>query len=103
MKIHACCSSGELADDASTDTDKVKEENDETKETKKEKTQKRARQSPVHEAPSLFLLGAANSDHSFNITSTRRPFGNNLEAYLRPCYETMLQLILNKRTECCRW
>ena len=79
------------------------EKNDEKEETEKEKAQKRAKQSPLHEhyvAPLSFLLDAANSDHSFHITSTRRPFGENLEAYVRPCYETILQLILNTRKEC---
>lgn len=90
-----------VGDDESAD--EVKEENDEKEETEKEKAQKRAKKSPLHEhyvAPLSFLLDAANSDHSFNITSTRRPFGDNLEAYVRPCYETILQLILDNRKEC---
>ena len=72
-------------------------------EAEKVKAQKRAKQSPLHEhyvAPLSFLVEAANSGNSFNITGLRLPFGNNLEAYARPCYEVILQLILQKRKEC---
>lgn len=72
-------------------------------ETEKVKAQKRAKQSPLHQhyvAPLSFLIDAANSDNLFNITRTRARFGNNLEAYVRPCYEGFLQLILRKRKEC---
>lgn len=65
--------------------------------------QKIAKQSPLHEhfvAPLSFLVDAVNSGNSFNITSTRKPFGNNLEAYVRPCYERILQFILQTRKAC---
>ena len=72
-------------------------------EPQKENAQKRAKQAPLHEhyvAPLSFLIDAVNSDNFFSITRTRAPFGNNLEAYVRPCYEGFLQLILQKRKEC---
>ena len=68
-----------------------------------ERPQKIAKQSPLHQqyvAPLSFLVDAVNSQNSFNITSTRQPFGNNLEAYVRPCYERILQVILRTRKAC---
>ena len=72
-------------------------------ETPKQKAQKKVRQSPLHQqyvVPFSFLVDAVNSRNSFNITSTGKPFGNNLEAYVRPCYESILQIILRTRKVC---
>ena len=61
----------------------------------------RALTSALHEeyvAPLSFLLDAA--DKSFIIPKkTRRPFGKNGEAYMRPCYAKIFNLILEKRKE----
>ena len=92
----------ELEDD---DCESVGEEVsvDEETETHKQKAQKIAKQSPLHQhyvAPFSFLVDAVNSGNSYNITSTREPFGNNLEAYVRPCYQRILQVILRTRKAC---
>ncbi|KAL3910705.1 MAG: hypothetical protein SGILL_007587, partial [Bacillariaceae sp.] len=87
----------ELEDDESVGEGSLDEE------TLKLKAQKIAKQSPLHQhyvAPLSFLVDAVNSGSSFNITSTREPFGNNLEAYVRPCYESILQVILQTRKAC---
>ena len=72
-------------------------------ETDKERAQKKAKLAPLHRhdvTPLSFILDAAKGGSEFEITKKRQSFGNNLEAYARPCYEDILQLILSKRKEC---
>ena len=72
-------------------------------ETLKLRPEKITKRSPLHEhyvAPLSFLVDAVHSGNSFNISSARAPFGNNLEAYVRPCYESILEVILQTRKAC---
>ena len=86
--------------EADSDNDDVTEEE---KESAEEQARKKARMSKLHEhyvAPLSFIADAVESGASkFNITNVNMPFGNNHEAYARPCYEDITQKIRMLRKE----
>lgn len=76
---------------------KTATEGDDT--TAQVRAQKKARKAPLHEdysAPLSFLVDAvkaAQSNSSFNTTEVGDPFGLAKEAYVRQCYEDIVQSI----------
>lgn len=78
---------------------KTATEGDDADATAQVRAQKRARKAPLHEdysAPLSFLVDAikaAQSNSSFNTTEVGDPFGLAKEAYVRQCYEDIVQSI----------